>query len=203
MHPYGTDSNERFVVLLGLVPFSFWAASGAEQVLKRFGLGWPAEAEFLTDPTSAAAWYLILFFLVDRLLWRRGPLRWFGIVKVPNLNGTWSGHLKSSYDEYRTEYEATLRIQQTWTRMSVRLTRGQSTSHSEAGTILVDAGPGPRLSYEYVNEPKVGQVETMAMHRGTATQVLHDEGVIRRLEGQYYTNRGRGNVGSLHFEQAK
>lgn len=202
MHPYGTDSSERFWVLIGLVPLSFWLAAGARGLLDRVGIAWPIEAEFIADPTSAAFCLGVLYYVFNRWLWRVPLLHALDLVKVPNLNGAWAGELRSSYDDYQTGYAATLEIRQNWTTMSICLRRDQSRSHSEAATILTNAGGGPRLSYEYVNEPIAGRVEgTMAMHRGAAALVLEQRQGIVRLDGQYYTSHGRSNVGRMEFQR--
>ncbi len=201
MHPYGTDSNERFWVFLSLIPLSFFLASRLQWLLDRFDVAWSQEWEFLADPTSAMFCFGVLYYIFNRWLWRLPILRWLDLVKIPDLNGTWDGYLKSSWNNHQTPFDATLTIEQTWTSVRVRQRRqGSSSSYSEAGTFLVNAGEGKRLSYEYRNDPVPGQVDTMASHRGTAVLVL-EETTPRKLEGTYYTSHGRKNTGSMHFWQ--
>ena len=203
MHPYATDSNERFYVLLALIPLSFWLAATAEIGLKAANVTWRPEADFLADPGSAAFCYLVLYQLFDRWLWKWSLLRWIGLIKIPNLNGSWQATLKSSYNNYQAEYTGSVEIKQTWTAISIRLLRPQSHSYSQSASVLTDAGEGTRVSYEYLNEPQIGEASTMAIHRGTAVQVLHEEKNQRRLRGQYYTSFGRSNVGSADFCQLR
>lgn len=202
MHPYGTDSSERFWVLIGLVPISFWLAAGANRFLDQVGIAWPSEAEFLGDPTSAAFCLGLLYYVFNRWLWRFPLLRWIDLVKVPDLNGVWEGELRSSYDQYQTGYPATIEIRQTWTTMSICLRRNQSRSHSEAAMFLTNAGGGPRLAYTYVNDPIAGEAETtMVMHRGAATLVWERLQGSEQLNGDYYTSHGRSNVGRMQFQR--
>ncbi len=201
MHPYATDSSERVYLLGALIPISFWLASAFDRLLKAASIVWPPEAEFLADPASAAFCYWLLYLLLDKLLWKWSFLHRIGLIKIPNLNGVWQGHLKSSYDNYQTEHKASVEIEQTWTSISIRLSLPQSRSHSESATILTNAGVGKRLSYEYLSEPRVGQVQTMATHRGTTVQVLRKDGRKQILDGYYYTSHGRKNVGSVRFCQ--
>ena len=53
--------------------------------------------------------------------------------------------------------------------------------------------PNPELHHLYVNEPHPTAPDTMNAHRGTAT--LRLKGAV--LEGDYYTGRGRLEIGAL------
>ncbi|MDP9366169.1 MAG: hypothetical protein M3Q10_18440 [Chloroflexota bacterium] len=197
MHPYGTDSNERFYVLAFLVPLSFWLSGLATEQIERARLSWPAEADFLADPTSAAFVYGALYALFNAYLWRLGVLRWIGLVSTPDLNGTWRGVLRSSHDDFATEKALDLTIEQSWTRMVVRIRTAQSASHSRTASLLLNAGPGKTLSYTYLNQPNTAEGEAMAIHQGTAVLVLHGGARPHRLEGEYYNSRGRRTFGQI------
>lgn len=199
MHPFGTDSNERFRVLLLFIPISFWLANGAQRLLDKVGVGWPDSGGFLGDPTSAAACFGVLYWVFERWGWRWRPLHQLGLVEVRDLRGTYDGYLESSFTDYKQPYDATLNIRQSWTRISVRLVRSQSRSRSEGATILVNANEGVRLSYEYRNDPEMKQPDALATHRGTAVLVLGCDQERRILEGSYYTSRGRATMGAMHF----
>ncbi len=53
------------------------------------------------------------------------------------------------------------------------------------------------LIYEYVSEPNPGAVETLHIHYGTARVTLNDD----NLEGEYYTGRGRLNIGTIRLHR--
>lgn len=199
MHPYGTDSNERFWVFLGLVPISFFLADSLSRIPGWSNTDWNREWEFIADPGSAAFCFGALYYVFNRWLWKVPILHKIGLIEIPNLNGSWDGFLRSSWNDHSTPYDATITIQQDWTSIRVRQKRpGSSSSFSESANFLVNAGEGIRLSYEYRNDPDPGQVETMASHRGTAVLVL-EQADVRKLEGSYYTSHGRRNTGSMEF----
>lgn len=94
-----------------------------------------------------------LYFGFTRHLWKWEWLHDKGLVAVPNLNGTWEGHLYTSVDadlipdeqivdngrqiEGLTKQETSIEIRQTWDKIRVSLDGPESPSHSRAGTILV------------------------------------------------------------------
>ena len=118
-------------------------------------------------------------------------------MKVPNLEGTWQGHIKSSFDKHVTQYNAILTIKQTWSRIGITLETDRSRSHSLIGGILCDDKHEAVITYEYLNEPKAEAERKMQAHRGAAWLTLQNDG--RTLEGEYYSGRGRQNFGSLRF----
>ena len=81
--------------------------------------------------------------------------------------------------------------------MLVSLETKDSRSHSVMASLRAIDLPNPELSYQYVNEPKSNAPGTMEMHRGTANLEL----IGSRLEGDYYTGRGRGEIGTLKLHQ--
>ncbi len=85
--------------------------------------------------------------------------------------------------------------------MSVRLFTAQSRSHSETGSLILDAGTGPTLNYTFLNRPKTDQNPELAMHQGTCVLVLSKLGTARRFDGEYYSSRGRANYGSIWMER--
>jgi hypothetical protein len=122
------------------------------------------------------------------------------VVKVPNLNRTWNGYVTSSFDEHATKYDATLKIFQNWTRVSIVLETNYSKSSSLIAAIVTEDPNGMVLSYEYLNEPKPNAKHTMHTHRGTAMLTIQSN--RKALEGQYYSGRDRQNFGILKFERA-
>jgi hypothetical protein len=122
------------------------------------------------------------------------------LVKTPDLNGTWEGYVKSSFDEHTAEQSTSLRISQTWTHMVVILETEHPRSQSLGASVLTKNPRDVRVSYEYLNQPRPAAKDTMHAHRGTASLVLSELGSRRVLKGEYYTGRDRRNYGSLRFE---
>jgi hypothetical protein len=193
MHPYATDSEERKQIAFYIAALSIFLAWGLSRIvsLNKPGFMW------WIDAPSTIGIYGLLYYLFDRHLWRWKIWRRLGIVKVPDLNGDWSGHVCSSFDDYNKISDATLKISQHWTHISIVLESERSGSKSQIAAILTKDLNIAILSYEYMNEPLPDAEDTMHMHRGTARLVLKDNGNL--LEGDYYTGKGRETFGRLIF----
>ncbi len=147
---------------------------------------------------SFAGLYSGLYWLFDRYVWKLGLFRKLNIVQLPNLNGKWVGEVKSSYSQDGSAHSVSVVILQRWSKMLVRLESEHSRSRSITASLRIADLPNPELSYQYVNEPKSDAPGTMEMHRGTANLELTGSG----LEGDYYTGRGRGEVGTIGLRKA-
>jgi hypothetical protein len=145
--------------------------------------------------------YDLLFGIFDKWFWRWRYLKKWNIVKTPNLNGEWSGELRSSFDTHSSKVKVTLKISQTWTKIRILLFADQSSSHSVVANVMIDSPEGKCLIYQYENEPKSNAVETMHIHRGTTTLIFNEDENI--LKGEYYSGRDRQKFGSLYFSKIK
>ncbi|PAD72829.1 hypothetical protein [Paenibacillus campinasensis] len=195
MHTYSTDSDERSKIPLYLAILSILSALGLPKAMNLLGFTTP----WWLDAPAVAGFYTIYYRLFDTLLWK---CTWFGkmgIIKTPDLNGTWSGYFLTSYDEHSTQKEAEIEIKQTWTRMLVVFKNGTSSSKSMTSSIITTDADGLVLSYQYQNEPKYTAASTMNIHHGFTRLVLSKD--RRQLDGEYFTGRGRLSYGSLHFKR--
>lgn len=195
MHSYTTDSSERKFILLYIAGASVFAAWVLNRVLGAMQITLP----WWIDAPSVIGFYGLFHVIFNKYIWRWRILRPTGVVKVPNLNGTWNGYVASSFDRHATKHNATLRILQNWTQISVILETNYSKSRSLIAAIIVEDPSGTVLSYEYLNEPVPNAKYTMHIHRGTARLTMQSDG--RVLEGEYYTGRDRQNFGILRFER--
>ena len=152
---------------------------------------------FVSVPSFAGI-YSALHWTFDRFVWKFRLLRSFGLIKVPDLNGQWGGQVASLYNQGDPAYPVSVVIMQRWSKIVIRLETGNSRSRSVAASFRTDDLPYPELMYVYVNEPKATALESMNTHRGTAVLELTDGG----LQGDYYTGRGRGTVGSIKLSKA-
>ena len=147
-------------------------------------------------PPSMAGIYSGAYWLFDRCVWRWGALRKIEFVKVPDLNGKWEGSVQSSYDDYSSAQCVSVVILQRWSKMSIRLDSMSSRSRSIAATLRTDH-IDPELSYLYVNDPRSNAQDTMNTHKGTT--ILNLSGST--LEGDYYTDRGRREIGTITLDR--
>ena len=156
------------------------------------------EPQWWLSVPSFAGCYSGLYWLFDRYVWRLGLLRKLGLIQLPDLNGKWVGEVESSYGQDGRTHSVSVVILQRWSKMVLRLETEHSRSHSITASLRTIDLPTPELSYQYVNEPKSNAPGTMEMHRGTATLELTGYG----LEGDYYTGRGRGEVGTIKLTRS-
>jgi len=195
MHSYATDSSERKSVPLYIGCTSVLVAWALNRVLGaiQFALPW------WIDAPSVIGFYGLVYAIFNKYLWRWRILRTIGVVKIPDLNGTWEGYVASSFDQHATKYDATITIFQNWTQISIILETSNSKSSSLIAAIVTEDPNSMVLSYEYLNEPKPNSKHTMHIHRGTARLTLQSDG--KMLEGEYYTGRDRQNFGILRFKR--
>ena len=140
MHTYSIDTNERKNILLILAVISIIFSWGFHNILDYYLLSLP----WWVENPSVLFFYGVLFTIFDKSFWKY--LKRINFVKTPNLIGEWNGSLKSSFDNYSSETEATLKIFQSWTTIKILMTTNQSSSHSESAAIEIDAPEEKNLS---------------------------------------------------------
>jgi len=190
MHPYATDSNERQKITFGLAVL----AVGIAWALFRLFAFVHFTVPWWLDAPSTMGIFGLFYAAFDKVLWRKGWVRRIGLVKVPDLEGRWQGHVRSSFDQNTENHVVSVCIKQSWTRISLVLESTSSDSQTLVGSLQVNTPEGPVFSYQYRNEPKPDALETMQIHYGTARLVLRDAVV---LDGDYYSGRGRQQYGSI------
>ena len=192
MHPYSIDSKEHGASAVGIAVVAIllaWAMNAA-LTAKSWVVPWWAESP------SPVLFFGLLHKLVDKALWRLpGP----GLIwSTPDLNGTWEVEVQSSHDDFATTSHGAAHIKQSWSRVAIHFEMRHSRSESIAASVHVEKGRFPEVVYTYRNEPRADAKETMAAFLGTATVRLTPTG---ELEGDYFTGRGRGNVGRLRLRR--
>ena len=192
MHSYEIEGRGRVAISLAvasiLITWFLHAALDAIDIQPQWWLSVP----------SFAGCYSGLNWFFDRYLWRLGLLSKLKLVHLPDLNGKWVGEVESSYSQDGSVHSVSVVILQRWSKMVLRLETEHSRSHSITASLRTTDLPNPELSYQYVNEPKSNAPGTMEMHRGTA--IL--ETIGSDLKGDYYTGRGRGEVGTIKLSKA-
>lgn len=191
-YPYATDSSEREVLpyyfAVMAVSIAYLLYFVVDQL--RVRIPWWAA---LPSPMPI---YLLILGIFTRYTWRWPVLRKLGIIKIPNLNAEYQGHLWTSH-EGGERHPCTLVISQTWTRISIRGRFPKSSSSNMVTGISVEDTSAPRLTYEYWNTPASNAAGSMQAHRGTIWfDITLEDGVIE-LKGDYYTGRGRGTIGRI------
>ncbi len=194
MHDYAIDSRERVFVVRILFMVSALVSGVAAMLI-------PSDLipmRWLLPIPSIPLVFGVSYWAFDNWFWRWRFLRTMRLISVPDLRGAWAGTIDSSYTGFEMTQPVTVAIEQTWTKIVVRLNAEQSRSWSVTASVLTNAPEGVLLTYLFDNEPKAEAVSDMQRFRGTTVLVSSATG---RLEGHYYTGRGRGTHGSLKLSR--
>lgn len=190
MHSYDLEGRASSLVRLAFV--SYLATRGIQELASSLD---PDIWRWFVVPTFG-----ILFAacrtLVDRWAWRWRAARWILGITVRDLRGTWEGMLTTSYDT-TSEYPVKVKIQQTWTKIFVRLEASQSASNSKTAAWRGTGDADGEMIYTYENAPIVSAPETMERHGGTTSLRIQDG----KLIGDYYSGRGRQQFGRFELRR--
>lgn len=126
---------------------------------------------------EAVTFSALLMVLYDKWIWKKIPLG------IPVLKKQYSGTLKSSFDG--VEHDATLYIRQTFLSVHITMESEESRSISISAS-LDDVFDEMRLTYCYLNEPKIEYRNKSEIHYGTAVLRVNDPA---KISGKYYTDR--------------
>lgn len=136
---------------------------------------------------------------MEKYLWYRMN-HWLGLVKTPNLSGTYEGILKSSRDDFKSETKVTVQIEQTLRSILLTLGTSTSSSKSEMAAILPDELNGPMLIYSFYSDHKKVSKPDMEYHRGMGKLTLDEES--QTLSGTYFTSPERGYYGEIELQES-
>ncbi len=153
---------------------------------------------------QAISGYVIVGILFTKWIWRWDLLQGW-LIKVPDLQGTWRGELKSDWIDPFTSKDLApipivLVIRQTFSTIKCTLMTQESTSYSTTADInYVSSGEDLYLTYNYTNRSKATIRDKSPIHDGAA--ILKIIKVPQRsLEGEYWTSRKTRGEMTLNFE---
>src|SRR4051812_34386058 len=121
-HPYVTDSDERKIVIFCLAVVAIAVAIGASWLLKQLHVELPS----WVDGPSSFTLFGIFYAAFKKRIWKVTLLHRVGLVRVPRIEGTWTGYIVSSFDNRNNKNEIQLSIRQDWTEMLIGLKGEQS-----------------------------------------------------------------------------
>jgi hypothetical protein len=192
VHDYSTNTDRSKPI-----PYLFAAAGLIGTVwsflVKR--VGWQ-EVHFLAAPSAIAA-FGALYYTVDHWLWSVKVFG-FSISPLPSLKGEWSVTIKPKQEagEPARIIHGTAHIEQTWTQFQIQITVENGTAESLLAALDVK-GTKPTLVYQYRYTPRGDAPDAKQEHQGIATLAVEHDG--SRMEGPFYTGRGRRNIGQAIF----
>lgn len=151
-------------------------------------------ANIILFPVNAATFYFVGHLVFERWIWRRKIIQ--GLLGIPDLNGEWDclGETKDENGNVTHAWQGTVTINQTWEKIRVYLTTGQSSSRSKSASLVREPGRGYVLMYSYQNEPRIGEPE-LRSHVGYCELQLNED--VTQAEGDYFNNRGRITFGRM------
>jgi hypothetical protein len=183
--------NNQVAIIAALSIILAW---GIEYISERIN-GHPSSTlKYISFVTMAIS---SVITLIVGVIWRRVWL-WFpfiGKITFPDLNGTWEGHLLSTWTDPKTGQPKPKIPTKIWVRQSIftttiKLQTGESTSYSTRCLLEADRDAGRfRFWYSYSNQPKAKFSSRSARHDGVAWLELDIDTDHNRLIGYYYTDR--------------
>jgi hypothetical protein len=148
--------------------------------------------------------YGAAYFAFTRWLWRWSALSGW-LIPFPDLQGTWTGHLTSTWVNPATggtpsPIPMSLVIRQSFTTMSLTMHTLESTSVSTAVSFdgSSQADSVKLISYMYSNQPRVSVRHRSELHDGAALLRVAS-GPPMSLQGEYWTSRRTSGEMSLTF----
>lgn len=195
-HPYATDSNERKTVMFWLAIVSVILCYGIYLYIEKTEVS----LSYWVSAPSVFGVYGLLYLIFNEWFWKWSLFHKIRLVKVPVVSGRWVGHLKSSFDDYKSEIQITISIYQSWTDLLVVLETDTSSSFSQSASIITSNPHCTTITYGYINSPSPASLDTMHMHIGTTTLELKEN--TNRMLGVYYSGRDRKNVGDIVITKA-
>lgn len=148
---------------------------------------------------SVFAIFAGLYWLFEKYAWKWGVCQ-KTFISTPNLAGKWDMFMKSSLDDYRSEYEGTLTISQTWTKISLYLNGEKFIGQSTAlASIIIHTPDEFTLVWEYLAERKPQFAQKEFMHHGI-TRVRFDKSTVSGV-GNYYADQSRHSFGPVRLEK--
>lgn len=186
MHTYSINSKERITVigLLGIL-------SIAIILILKNDIDIP---EWLPIP-SVFAFFGFLFLLFDKWMWK-WPIINSTVLGTPDLNGKWKMLLRSNLDQFQAEYEGTLTVTQTWTKIFLYLDGEKFTGKSLMAAIEIHTAESFTLKWEYLSERKPDFIKDGEfMHHGM-TKVLFEKNETEN-NGTYYADQSRHSFGKI------
>lgn len=158
--------------------------------------------------------FAIFYFFWNKYLWRFPLIQRF--TTPPDLNGEWTGTIKSSHNqnagpnlasdggfetkEDPSEESPRMEIDQTWSSINVTIEFNSSYSLSTSAAFLMDY-TDPVLRITYRNHPKGLSNGNLSIHEGTNDLRLQVSNNQYILSGNYYTDQHRDNYGVVKFSQ--
>lgn len=151
----------------------------------------------------------LLFLFFDRYVWCWPFLYRIGLVTIPNLNGSWTAKIVSFTKENPLSAQANIAIQadiaieQTYSKISIRLKTELSKSFSKMATFEMVDSTCFNLRYEYFTEYMHDAMTGIKRHYGVTALTLESPDhnfLTQKHSATYYTEQVRDSNGKITFQ---
>jgi len=160
----------------------------------------PITVPWYVETPSVLGFFGFFYWLYDRYIWRSCLFQRLTWLSIPDLNGSWEINVRTSHRDFQTETSGFATIRQTSSSIAIQLRFPESTSSSHTASLMRSDPLAPyTLIYIFQSIPKPKAISTMEIHLGTTQLAISDD--QSKLEGDYYTGRGRNNYGSIEFHR--
>lgn len=131
-------------------------------------------------------------FLYSKYFWKFRIFRKW-LVPFPNLQGTWTGVLKSTWVNPKTNkpvdpIPVQFCIRQDFENIHISMYTKESSSFSQAARFVLESDDTISLSYTYSNKPQAMVRDRSEIHDGAAYLRIIESKMLK-LEGEYWTSR--------------
>jgi hypothetical protein len=147
----------------------------------------------------------IVVFVFAKWVWK-GRLFRHWLVLTPNLNGTWRGEIRSTWEDPMTGKRpsgipSVLTIKQSLFTLSCVIRTEEMTSRSfSAAFVLDDDYQREEICYSYSSVPTQAVIERSRQHTGTALLEIDESNTPPTLCGHYWSDRK--TTGELEYSFA-
>lgn len=134
--------------------------------------------------------YSLWGFAFRRWLWRTKFMRTILGIRTPYIHGRWKGYIRSSYDNFKTQFPVVIEIHQVFKSMHLTYYDERAISHGLLTKFIIEKGTPPKLLCVYQNEPLVAS-QKLQIHYGTMILTIsHEANEIKGVYFNYYLQRG-------------
>lgn len=159
------------------------------------------EAKGITDVISketiqiipeAVTYSVLLSAIFSKFAWRWSIFRKY-VVPFPDLEGTWTGYLYSTWKKNESDPElppipVQFCIKQSFETVSIAMFTAESESYSQAALFTEEPDGTQRLKYTYSNTPEATVRDRSEIHNGAANLKIVEKSDLA-LHGEYWTSR--------------
>lgn len=193
MHPYKTNPRPFIIAAVLIALFVSWLSILlSEKTID--GL--------LISPALIITIVGFSWWIFDKHLWKTQLANTLGLSKIPDLNGYWKGTINR--DGEKSPHEMTLKITQTYSRVSMTTKTAQSNGDSIKSFFMCDENHSSfqLINYWRCKTSKRDDTGKEEFHGCSQIRISDDNGLLI-LEDTYFTDRTPPTKGIGEFRKQR